>query len=95
MIEASRSASTDSDNFGLFGTSIAATWLCGVLDDAVSFFVEEDPSRVGRLYMGRPVLRPDQAPSKSVVFLALVPEVALRVAERLRATTLDLRLPPE
>jgi 2-polyprenyl-3-methyl-5-hydroxy-6-metoxy-1,4-benzoquinol methylase len=94
LVEASREASKKSSNFGLFGTSIAATWLCGALGDAVSFFVEEDPTRVGRLYMERPVLSPVQVRPGSVVFMALIPQIADQVARRFWGTTINLCLPP-
>ena len=80
--------------FGLFGTSINATWLYGHLDDAVEFFVDEDPARAGRRHMQRPIWRPEQAPQDAVVYLALIPAVARAVRERLRNLRLDLRLPP-
>jgi hypothetical protein len=94
LVEASREASRGSSNFGLFGTSIAATWLCGVLGDTVSFFVEEDPSRIGRPYMERPVVSPTQVRPGSTVFMALVPQIADQISRRLRYTAIDLRLPP-
>jgi hypothetical protein len=94
FVDAARQASATSASFGLFGTSIAATWLCGVLGDIVSFFVEEDPNRVGRVYLGRPVVIPSEVKPGGVVYLALVPQIASQVAQRLRNTTADLRLPP-
>jgi len=94
LISASREASATPAPFGLFGTSIAATWLAGALGDAVSFFVEEDPNRVGRPYLGRPVVSPADVKTGSVVFLALIPQIADQVARRLRGTIPDLRLPP-
>jgi SAM-dependent methyltransferase len=91
--DAAREASAGSGPFGLFGSSIAATWLCGVLGDRVSFFVEEDSHRVGRTHLGRPILSPVQVARGSVVYAALIPQIANRVAKRLGAT-IDLRLPP-
>jgi 2-polyprenyl-3-methyl-5-hydroxy-6-metoxy-1,4-benzoquinol methylase len=93
LVDTARKIATDATRFGLFGASIAATWLCGVLGDAVSFFVEEDANRIGRTHMGRPIISPAQVPSGSVVFLALIPQIALRVEERLHGA-IDLRLPP-
>jgi len=65
--------------FGLFGTSIAATWLCGELEAAVRFFVDEDLHRIGQTHLGRPVYHPEQVPAGSEVYLALTPEVAAAV----------------
>ncbi len=94
LIGAAREASAGSSSFGLFGTSIAATWLGGVLGGGVSFFVDEDANRIGRTHMGRPILSPAQVPPGSVVFLALIPQIAERIAARLCDTGIDLRRPP-
>jgi hypothetical protein len=65
-----------------------------VLGDAVSFFVEEDPNRLGRPYLERPVLSPAEVQPGSVVYLALIPQIAAQVARRLRHTIPNLQLPP-
>lgn len=82
-------------SFGLFGTAIAATWLFGPLRERVGFFVDEDPSRIGQMHEGRPILSPDQTPAKSTVFVPLVPAVADAVAKRLTKLGIDARQPPE
>jgi SAM-dependent methyltransferase len=68
--------------FGIFGTSISGMWLFGALRESVSFFVDEDPSRIGREYAGKPILSPLEAPGGATVFVPLVPAVATKVAER-------------
>lgn len=65
---------------GVFGTSIAAVWLLAELGDAVEFFVDEDPQRIGRGLLGRPIYAPAQAPPGASVFLALPPATAAAVA---------------
>lgn len=57
--------------FGIFGTSVAATWLFGELDGSVSFFVDEDLHRAGKNFMGCPVYHPSEVPTASHVFIAL------------------------
>ena len=69
--------------FGIFGTSISGMWLYGELREAVDFFVDEDRSRVGRSYEGRPILAPAEAPAGSTVYIPLIPVVADNVAKRL------------
>ena len=71
-----------SNRFGIFGTSISGMWLFGALGDKVSFFVDEDPKRIGREHAGRPVLRPADVPSGATVFIPLSPAIASRVAGR-------------
>jgi len=82
--------------FGLFGTSIAATWLACELEDKVGFFVDEDQSRIGREYMDRPVYHPNAAPSGSRVYVALPPGFSQSLKTRLLqyARDYDLCLPP-
>jgi SAM-dependent methyltransferase len=83
-------------SFGLFGTSIAAVWLFGELDGRVDFFVDEDPTRVGRTCFGRPVLAPQQAPAGSRALMALPPVIAERVRARLapQCPNLEFHVPP-
>jgi SAM-dependent methyltransferase len=69
--------------FGLFGTSIAATWLFPQLAGRISFMVDEDASRIGRHFMGVPVLSPAEVPAGAAVFVALVPAIAETIARRL------------
>lgn len=70
-------------NFGIFGTSITATWLLDEVGKRVRFFVDEDPNRIGKKYMGLPVYHPLKVPQGSNVFMALPPELAVRIKERL------------
>jgi len=91
---AARTAAGSAASFGLFGTSIAASWLWQSVRDRVDFFVDEDVHRIGRTYLGRPVLSPDQAPPGSLVFLALIPSVASTVRMKLQHLPLELRMPP-
>jgi 2-polyprenyl-3-methyl-5-hydroxy-6-metoxy-1,4-benzoquinol methylase len=70
-------------HFGLFGTSIAATWLFGALETSVGFFVDEDPNRVGKTYLGRPVYHPSEVPHDSLVFIALPTKLAENIKSRM------------
>jgi 2-polyprenyl-3-methyl-5-hydroxy-6-metoxy-1,4-benzoquinol methylase len=91
---AARDAAGKTASFGLFGTAIAAAWLWQSVGDRVEFFVDEDIHRIGRTYLGRPVLRPDQAPPGSLVFLGLIPRIASAVRAKLQHLPLELRMPP-
>jgi 2-polyprenyl-3-methyl-5-hydroxy-6-metoxy-1,4-benzoquinol methylase len=94
LLQWAREAGSEDRPLGLFGSSIAATWLCGALGPRISFFVDEDPNRAGRRHLDRPILAPSQAPDGSIVLLAMAPQPAIRIAERLRSCAIDLRLPP-
>jgi SAM-dependent methyltransferase len=73
--------------FGIFGTSIAGTWLYGELQDRVSFFVDEDPQRAGKSHLGLPILLPEGVPSDGSVFVALPDAIAETIGLRLRRMT--------
>jgi 2-polyprenyl-3-methyl-5-hydroxy-6-metoxy-1,4-benzoquinol methylase len=82
MLEHAARAAADGP-FGVFGTSVAATWLTSGLGDAVKFFVDEDPGREGRTHLNRPILKPAQVPAGAIVYLAFVPQVSAAIAQRL------------
>lgn len=71
--------------FGIFGTSIAATWLDAQTGRAAKFFVDEDHERAGKQHLGRPVFSPAAVPEGAKVVLALPRVIAERVGRRLRA----------
>ncbi len=71
------------ENFGLFGTAIAATWLDAQTERAARFFVEEDKNRVGRIHLGRPILATADLPLNATIFVALPQPLAGQVAARL------------
>ena len=92
VVETARSVSKRGQ-FGLLGTSLASTWLFGELGEAVEFFVDEDPSRIGT-YLDRPVYPPERVRRGSNVFLPFPPDVAETVYSRLRNPDFALHLPP-
>jgi SAM-dependent methyltransferase len=68
---------------GIFGSSIAASWLHGAIGEKGAFFVDEDPNRQGRRHLGRPILTPGEVPQGSSVFVPLAPRAAGSIALRL------------
>lgn len=80
---------------GIFGTSIAATWLGSQLENSISFFVDEDKSRVGKTHLGRPIIQPADVPSGSVVYLALAPAIAELISKKLSVLPIDFVFPPK
>jgi hypothetical protein len=68
---------------GILGTSIAGTWVQEELRGAAAFFVDEDPSRFGRTFMGRQILPPKDVPAGSRVIVALPTPMAEEVRIRL------------
>lgn len=95
MLAAIEACAQGTRALGIFGTSIAATWIGTQLGDRIQFFVDEDESRVGKPHMGRPVFHPRDVPAGSVVYFALVPRIASMLAERLPLTGATAVLPPD
>jgi len=84
------------NSLGLFGTSIAATWLQEEMHGEAAFFVDEDPSRFGQVFMGRPILRPSEVPPGGQVMIALPAPMAEQVRTRLLREAPDVKwlVPP-
>jgi len=72
------------EHFGIFGTSIAATWLQAQTGHAAKFFVDEDQNRVGQKHLGKPIVGPTQLSDRAIVFIALPPVIGAAVATRLK-----------
>jgi hypothetical protein len=79
---------------GIFGTSVAGMAFYGAFRDRVAFFVDEDPSRIGKSYQGKPVVAPKDADPEIPVIMALPPERAQKAAQRLSATGMRAVCPP-
>ncbi|HWK96692.1 MAG TPA: class I SAM-dependent methyltransferase [Pseudolabrys sp.] len=93
VIEKARTLADKSPSFGIFGSSIAGTWLLGALKDRVSFFVDEDTTRVGQKHEGIPILAPSQVPAGACVFIPLVPQMAQGIADRLGGRGFEVHIP--
>jgi SAM-dependent methyltransferase len=81
--------------FGIFGTSIAATWLDSQLGSAVTFFVDEDPNRSTGSHLGKPILSPERVPPGASVFIALPQPLAGQVAARLALFDVKIMMPED
>jgi SAM-dependent methyltransferase len=79
-----RELRSQSRSFGIFGTSIAATWLAAELGNPPSFFVDEDVNRIGNLHLAVPIVSPAQVPTGSIVFVAQPSSIARKIADRLQ-----------
>jgi hypothetical protein len=87
-------ALTEKSPIGIFGTSVAAMAFYGAFRDRVTFFIDEDPDRIGKIYDGKPVLAPASTHRDVPVIMALPPERAQLVAERLKETNMHMICPP-
>jgi SAM-dependent methyltransferase len=68
--------------FGIFGSSIGATFAFAARGGDVDFFLDEDPDRVGHEHLGVPILAPHDAPAGAAVFVPLPPQLARIVTAR-------------
>ncbi len=91
--EEARHLSEVSRPFGLFGTSLFGTWLGESLVGKVDFFVDEDPSRAGRMHLGLPVLAPEAAPPEATVYVSLAGDLPSTIASRLAHLPINWRVP--
>jgi SAM-dependent methyltransferase len=73
--------------FGVFGTSIGGTWLYSELEGKLDFFVDEDPSRIGKKHLDVKIISPAQVPVGSSIFMPLAERVARDVAARLQPSS--------
>lgn len=76
-------ASSVPGQVGIFGTSIAGTWLAESVPDKVAFFVDEDPNRIGRYHLNKPIVSPNGVKDGSKVLVPLPPEIAINLIHRL------------
>jgi hypothetical protein len=70
---------------GVFGTSIAGTWMAAELGTSVGFFVDEDQTRIGGRHLGLPILSAAEVPRDNVVLIVLPPGIAAHVHQRVQA----------
>lgn len=91
LIVKAQKVAAESTAFGIFGTSIAGTWLGSILSDKVEFFVDEDPSRIGREFLGKPIIGLNAIPKGANIFLALAPSLAEVLLIRLLAEAPSVR----
>ena len=90
-----RELASQASSFGIFGTSIAATWLDGQLGGAACFFVDEDPYRMNGMHLSKKIMPPTSVPEGSVVYVALPYPLCEQVAERLRRPGLEVVIPAD
>ncbi len=70
---------------GVFGTSIAGNWAGSCIGFAQDYWVDEDPSRLGRSWLGREIISPSQVGLEDRVVIPLAPIKADKVVKRLRS----------
>lgn len=76
---------------GVFGTSIAATWICQCAPGSFQFFVDEDMTRVGKIYRDLPVYHPKEVSRGFNVFVPIPVDLGGSLLARLESSFSDCR----
>jgi SAM-dependent methyltransferase len=79
---AERASQTAGRPFGIFGSSIAATFAFACRNGDVDFFLDEDETRVGRTHLGIPILPAGRPPENAVVYVPLPPQLAKTIVSK-------------
>ena len=97
LVKHAREETETTDQFGIFGTAIAGSWLAGILGSKVRFFVDEDTQRIGKMYLDHPVFHMSELPNGSVVYIALPQKIAKQIYERIQPlwTQTKFVIPPQ
>ena len=82
LINRAQTIQANSQLFGIFGSSIAATWTAANLPRLPDFFVDEDAARIGRKHLDREIIPPTDAPLNSSVFVALQPAIQKQILNK-------------
>ncbi|MBL18562.1 MAG: hypothetical protein CMC82_01860 [Flavobacteriaceae bacterium] len=75
--------SNNVEKFGVFGTSISAMWIYGKIGKNIKFFVDEDPTKVGKNVDDINILHPNDVPNNSQILVPLTPEIRSKIINRL------------
>jgi SAM-dependent methyltransferase len=71
------------EQVGVFGTAVAGTWLANSLEERVTFFVDEDPTRHNSTHIGLPIVAPSDIKTGGTVLVAFTHPLAKNISDRL------------
>lgn len=81
--------------FGIFGTSISATWLASEFINKVDFFIDEDIGRVGKIHLGKKIYAINNCPNNMKILMPLRFDIAKKIKNRLEVeSSKNMILPP-
>ncbi len=77
---------------GIFGSSIAASWLYANIDTTmISYFLDEDNSRIGQTMLGKPIISPLELPYQGTVFIPFPNKISEVVVQRMKQIRPDIK----
>lgn len=94
VVSKGKKISSIKTNFGLFGSSVASTWLANEIGTKVNFFVDEDPNRIGKMHMNKPIFSPESLKKDDLVYIGLIPPIAFKISKKLKKLNINYQLPP-
>ncbi len=95
LVQSAANLITVNGSIGIFGSSIAATWLASHFNENIKFFVDEDESRIGKKHLGLPIISPDSVHNNSTILIPLPPKIAKTIYSRMNEKNGKYILPPE
>lgn len=79
----------------IFGTATAATWISQESPNNITLFVDEDPARIGRVFMGKRVVHPQDVPDETIIAPVLAPSIMKIIVPKLQAINKQILELPE
>jgi SAM-dependent methyltransferase len=92
VAEASRREHLNIGTLGIFGTSIAANWVSGFLGDQQTFWVDEDPARIGKTWQGRQIMDLDQMGYGASLLVPFVGGLGTNLLDRILSAATSQRV---
>jgi SAM-dependent methyltransferase len=80
---------SEKGHYAIFGTGMASIWISSQLPGKALCFIDEDPSKHGKLFQGIPIVGPDRIPLDSDVLLPFLPETGERIINKLEPCCRD------
>lgn len=69
--------------FGIFGTSIASTWISYELDNKIDFYVDEDEDRINKLFLNKKVYHPSELQNDWITYIVLNYNLSTKILNKL------------
>ena len=92
VAEASRREHLNIGALGIFGTSIAANWVSGFLGDRQTFWVDEDPARIGKTWQGKQIMDLDQMANGASLLVPFVGGLGTNLLDRILSAATSQRI---
>jgi 2-polyprenyl-3-methyl-5-hydroxy-6-metoxy-1,4-benzoquinol methylase len=79
FLKDSKKFASSSTLLGIFGTSLSGSWLASELNYENSFFVDEDPNKIGSSFYDRKIISPEDIPSSATILIPLAKHISSNI----------------